>query len=147
MAHVRAFLGAVEGQGELAEAVGGHADPRRSVRIVAWNAPTGRSSPGTPWSRRPPWPSSPSSSGARRRPAASVDLSFVPALNAVFNGLSAVCLATGWVAIRRKAIHFHRLCMVTAFALSAVFLVGYLSYHYVHGDTRYPGTGAMRTST
>ena len=34
--------------------------------------------------------------------------------------------------------------MVTAFALSAVFLVGYLSYHYVHGDTRYTGTGAMR---
>jgi putative membrane protein len=78
-------------------------------------------------------------------PGGSVDLSFVPALNAVFNGLSAACLVTGWVAIRRKAIHVHRLCMVTAFALSAVFLVGYLSYHYVHGDTRYPGTGAMRT--
>jgi putative membrane protein len=78
-------------------------------------------------------------------PAGTVDLSFVPALNAVFNGLSAVCLVVGWGAIRRKAIHVHRLCMVTAFALSAVFLVGYLSYHYVHGDTIYPGTGVMRT--
>ena len=77
-------------------------------------------------------------------PGGSVDLSFVPALNAVFNGLAAVCLVTGWVAIRRKAINFHRLCMVTAFALSAVFLVGYLSYHYVHGDTHYAGSGVMR---
>jgi putative membrane protein len=78
-------------------------------------------------------------------PAGTIDLSFVPALNAVFNALSSVCLVTGWIAIRRKAIHLHRLCMVTAFALSAVFLVGYLSYHYVHGDTKYTGAGAMRT--
>jgi putative membrane protein len=77
-------------------------------------------------------------------PTGTVDLSFVPALNAAFNGLSALCLVVGWRAIRRKAVHLHRLCMVTAFALSAVFLVGYLSYHYVHGDTRYPGTGVMR---
>lgn len=77
--------------------------------------------------------------------AATVDLSFVPALNAVFNALSSVCLVTGWIAIRRKAVTLHRLCMVTAFALSAVFLVGYLSYHYVHGDTKYIGSGAMRT--
>jgi putative membrane protein len=34
--------------------------------------------------------------------------------------------------------------MVTAFAFSAVFLVGYLSYHYVHGDTRYEGVGIGR---
>jgi putative membrane protein len=78
-------------------------------------------------------------------PGATVDLSFVPALNAVFNALSAACLVAGWIAIRRQAVNVHRLCMVTAFALSAVFLVGYLSYHYVHGDTRYPGTGPMRT--
>jgi putative membrane protein len=26
-----------------------------------------------------------------------------------------------------------------------VFLVGYLAYHYVHGDTKYPGSGAGRT--
>ena len=78
-------------------------------------------------------------------PGGSVDLSFVPALNAVFNALSAACLVAGYVAIRRKAVQVHRFCMVTAFALSAVFLVGYLAYHYVHGDTRYAGTGAGRT--
>jgi putative membrane protein len=29
--------------------------------------------------------------------------------------------------------------MVSAFAASALFLVCYLAYHYVHGDTRYVG--------
>ena len=73
-----------------------------------------------------------------------VDLSFMPAVNAGLNAAAALCLAAGWVAIRRRSMQVHRLLMVTAFALSAVFLVGYLSYHYVHGDTRYTGTGYMR---
>jgi putative membrane protein len=41
-------------------------------------------------------------------------------------------------------MHVHRVCMVTAFAMSTVFLVGYLSYHYVHGDTKYQGDGIGR---
>jgi putative membrane protein len=73
-----------------------------------------------------------------------LDLRFLPPVNAVFNGLSALALTLGFVAIRRKAVHLHRLCMVSAFALSSLFLVGYLSYHFVHGDTRYGGTGALR---
>jgi putative membrane protein len=78
-------------------------------------------------------------------PAGALDLSFVPALNAAFNALAAACLVAGWLAIRRKNVQVHRFCMVAAFALSAVFLVGYLAYHYVHGDTRYAGTGLGRT--
>ena len=73
-----------------------------------------------------------------------VDLSFLPAVNATLNALAALCLTAGWVAIRRKSMHVHRLLMVSAFVLSAVFLVGYLTYHYVHGDTKYTGTGYMR---
>ena len=73
-----------------------------------------------------------------------VDLSFLPAVNATLNAMSALCLTAGWVAIRRRSMHVHRLLMVSAFVLSAVFLVGYLTYHYVHGDTKYTGTGSMR---
>ena len=73
-----------------------------------------------------------------------VDLSFMPGVNATLNAMAAICLSAGWVAIRRGSMQVHRLLMVTAFVLSAVFLVGYLSYHYVHGDTKYTGTGAMR---
>lgn len=34
--------------------------------------------------------------------------------------------------------------MVAAFVSSALFFIGYLAYHFVHGDTRYPGEGALR---
>jgi putative membrane protein len=74
------------------------------------------------------------------------DLSFMPAVNAVCNALSALCLIAGYVAIRKRAVHAHRLCMVSAFILSAVFLVGYLAYHFVHGDTRFTGTGPIRVA-
>ena len=72
------------------------------------------------------------------------DLSFMPGINACFNALSASCLVAGYVAIRQKKILLHRSLMVTAFASSALFLVGYLSYHFVHGDTKFTGTGASR---
>src|SRR3954468_14327063 len=70
----------------------------------------------------------------RERSGSGPDLSFLPAVNACFNALSAACLVAGYVAIRRKKIAVHRVLMVTAFASSSIFLVGYLSYHYVHGD-------------
>jgi putative membrane protein len=34
--------------------------------------------------------------------------------------------------------------MVSAFAASTVFLVGYVLYHYAHGDTAYQGEGTVR---
>ena len=72
-------------------------------------------------------------------------LSFMPAVNACFNALSALCLALGYVAIRRRKIAAHRLLMVTAFACSSLFLIGYLSYHAVHGDTKFTGVGGIRS--
>lgn len=74
------------------------------------------------------------------------DLSFMPAVNAALNASSAALLAAGWIAIRRKAIRLHKFLMVSAFACSGLFLVGYLAYHWIHGDTRYQGTGPMRTA-
>lgn len=76
--------------------------------------------------------------------AASFDLSFMPAVNASFNALSAGALALGYVAIRRGQRERHRFWMLAAFALSTLFLVGYLSYHFVHGDTKFTGTGPIR---
>jgi putative membrane protein len=48
------------------------------------------------------------------------------------------------VAIRRRAVQVHRFLMVSAFALSSLFLVSYLTYHFVHGDTKFTGTGGIR---
>jgi putative membrane protein len=73
------------------------------------------------------------------------DLSFVPAVNAGLNALSTLLLLAGFVAIRAERRELHKRLMVSAFFSSAVFLVGYVLYHAVHGDTRYAGEGAMRT--
>ena len=80
----------------------------------------------------------------RRGGAAGVDLRFMPAVNASLNALAACLLMAGWVAIKRGARRVHQYLMVSTFAASALFLVGYLAYHYVHGDTKYAGEGAMR---
>jgi putative membrane protein len=76
--------------------------------------------------------------------AAGPDLSFMPSVNAGFNALSALCLVAGWVAIRRGRVALHRALMTSAFASSALFLVGYLGYHFVHGDTKFMGVGPSR---
>jgi putative membrane protein len=74
-----------------------------------------------------------------------LDLRFMPAVNASLNAVAASLLVAGWVAVRRGARRVHAFLMVGAFAASALFLVGYLAYHFVHGDTRYGGTGLART--
>lgn len=74
-----------------------------------------------------------------------LDLSFLPAVNALLNALSATSLLVGYAAIRRRNVAAHRFSMVSAFVLSSLFLVGYLSYHFVHGDTKFTGVGAIRT--
>ncbi len=71
-------------------------------------------------------------------------LRFLPAVNAGFNGLSACLLTAGYVAIQRRAVQLHRFLMVSAFVSSALFFAGYLTYHAVHGDTRYAGGGPLR---
>jgi len=72
-------------------------------------------------------------------------LSDFPALDATLNAASAVLLALGYFFIRRKNVAAHRLCMLSAFSTSALFLGCYLWYHAHHGVTRFAGQGAVRT--
>ncbi len=76
--------------------------------------------------------------------AGGADLSFMPAVNATLNATAATLLVFGFVAIRNGRRELHKRLMVSAFAASAVFLAGYVIYHYAHGDTSYTGEGAMR---
>jgi putative membrane protein len=77
--------------------------------------------------------------------AASVRLPFLPALNALLNGLSATALVIGFTFIRARNIAAHRASMITAFAFSTLFLVSYILHHYLHGDVRYPVHAAYRS--
>jgi putative membrane protein len=77
-------------------------------------------------------------------PVGDVDLRFLPAVNASFNALAATLLTVGFVLIKQGKAHLHKYAMVGAFAASALFLVSYVIYHYVHGDTKFMGEGALR---
>lgn len=82
-------------------------------------------------------------------PAADVSrtkLAFLPALNAVLNGLSATSLLVGYTFIRARKIAAHRASMITAFGFSTLFLISYILHHYLHGDVRYPIHAAWRSA-
>jgi len=75
---------------------------------------------------------------------ASVRFAFLPALNALLNGLSATALLCGFTLIRGHRVAAHRASMITAFAFSTLFLVSYILHHALHGDVRYPAHAALR---
>ena len=76
--------------------------------------------------------------------AASSQYAFLPALNALLNGLSAIALLIGYTFIRARRIAAHRAAMMTAFGFSTLFLVSYILHHALHGDVRYPVHAALR---
>jgi len=83
-----------------------------------------------------------------RHPAADISsarFSFLPALNALLNGLSAVALMIGFMFVRARRIAAHRASMITAFVFSTLFLASYILHHYLHGDVRYPLHAALRS--
>jgi putative membrane protein len=80
----------------------------------------------------------------RRGGDTGLDLRFLPPVNASLNATAAVLLTAGWIAIRRGERTIHKYMMVSAFVASSLFLVCYLAYHYVHGDTKYAGHGPLR---
>lgn len=77
--------------------------------------------------------------------ASSSQYAFLPALNAILNGLSAIALLIGYTFIRARRIAAHRSSMITAFVFSSLFLVSYILHHALHGDVRYPLHAAFRT--
>jgi uncharacterized membrane protein YozB (DUF420 family) len=73
-----------------------------------------------------------------------MQVSDLPALNAVLNGTAAVLLVLAWRAIRGGEERRHRALMLAATGVSVLFLTSYLFYHYHHGSTRFTGEGPIR---
>lgn len=81
---------------------------------------------------------------ARQGAGDSASLTFLPAVNAGLNATTTAFLLRGWFAIRAGDKALHAFCQRTAFVFSALFLICYVIYHSVHGDTRFPGQGFIR---
>jgi uncharacterized membrane protein YozB (DUF420 family) len=69
------------------------------------------------------------------------------AVNAALNSICVVLLLSGYAAIRLRRVVLHKLCMLAALGVSAVFLLSYLYYHFVVKDgqpTRFTGPDGVR---
>jgi len=63
----------------------------------------------------------------------------------VLNGIAAILLLIGFVLIKNKRIQAHRRVMISAFVVSTVFLISYLTYHAHSKIIYFQGTGTIRT--
>lgn len=68
-------------------------------------------------------------------------ISALPTINALFNTSSAVLMLLGYRFIRAGRIDAHKRCMAAALTASALFLCGYLTYHWHAGTTTFGHEG------
>ena len=60
----------------------------------------------------------------------SIDVSMLPFVNALLNGITTLLLITGYFLIRTRKINAHKTVMLTSFGTSSLFLVSYVIYHW-----------------
>jgi putative membrane protein len=73
-----------------------------------------------------------------------IGISDLPSVNAALNFTAAVLIGTGFYFIKQKNIRAHKLCMIAALVVSALFLASYLFYHYHVGSVRFTKQGWIR---
>lgn len=76
--------------------------------------------------------------------AVGFDLHILPAFHAALNFTTALMLILGYWFIRNKNKKGHQYAMMTAFGLSSVFLISYVTYHSLTEPTRFGGEGLVR---
>lgn len=65
--------------------------------------------------------------------------------NAVINSVVTILLIWAFVAVKNRKYELHKKIMLAAMGLSILFLVSYIAHHLLAGETKYGGTGVMRT--
>ena len=71
-------------------------------------------------------------------------LPFLPPIYATINGITAVVLVAGVLAIKNGNRILHKRLMTSAIALSLAFLVMYVAYHMTTDSTKFGGEGAVK---
>jgi putative membrane protein len=69
---------------------------------------------------------------------------YLPHFQALLNSLATLMLSSGYFFIRKAKPELHRLCMITALIISAVFMISYLTYHASVGYAPFTGQGFIR---
>jgi putative membrane protein len=72
------------------------------------------------------------------------DITILPLMNAVFNSFTFVFLLAALWFILRKNIKLHRRFIFAAFSTTTLFLISYVTYHYLAETTHYGGEGPLK---
>ena len=73
-------------------------------------------------------------------------MAVLPPAHAVINTLVSFCLIGAVITVKQGKIAAHRSFIFAAMALSTLFLLCYVAYHFTTVETRYGGEGAMRAA-
>ncbi len=73
-----------------------------------------------------------------------IELNDLPALNATLNSISFVLLVTGYGCMKKGRITAHKRLMLSAFGVSVLFLISYLTYRFCGQEKRFGGQGWIR---
>ncbi len=68
----------------------------------------------------------------------------LPMLNACINGTCSVLLILSLIAIKKKNVDLHKKINLCAFVLSALFLVSYITYHWLAKETSFPKDNPLK---
>jgi putative membrane protein len=74
----------------------------------------------------------------------SIDFSSLPFFHAILNGSTAVLLLTGFILIKNKKAKSHKVAMLSAFVLSSVFLLSYVTSKLTNSPVPFGGEGMIR---
>lgn len=69
----------------------------------------------------------------------------LPTLNAILNFLAFCCLVAGFISIKKGNRETHKKFMISAFVISSIFLVSYLTYRFTAGHKVFPELGIIKT--
>ncbi|MBL0341553.1 MAG: DUF420 domain-containing protein [Bacteroidetes bacterium] len=71
-------------------------------------------------------------------------VAYLPKLNAIINGTCSILLVASLYFIKRKKIATHKKLNITAFVLSAIFLLSYVTFHSYGIETKFPTDNPLR---
>jgi len=74
----------------------------------------------------------------------SIDFSSLPFFHAILNGSTSVLLFTGFILIKNKKTNLHKISMLSAFVLSSVFLLSYVTSKLTNAPVHFGGEGLIR---
>jgi len=71
-------------------------------------------------------------------------ITYLPGINASINAICTLLLIVSWFSIKKGNVTIHRRLNLTTFALSALFLLSYVTYHAFGVETRFPAEHPLR---